>query len=320
MRISARIVLTTFVLLVVAAVVFKITRISEPEHNKKTLTALMTELSSTYPRRDAEAIQALRAMGDPAVRQLAEIVEREDSALSKKLLKHADRIPVIAEVIPNKYWYRTMAAMALGELGTNASAAIPALRKMSNDSDPNLRRVAAAALVLVQNEPIEKFISASLDYDSTNASKAYGVILSLGPHAKEGIPAYLREVESTNNRIRVRALTVLGYICTESPECVPVFTNLLTDPDGLIRTLAIDGLSNCGELAKSSASTVAELIENPDATCRSSALIFLQRLQRVVPASEFEPFAGAVRRATNDADEVVRGLAWQILNEKQTNH
>ena len=54
--------------------------------------------------------------------------------------------------------------------------------------------------------------------------------------------------------------------------------------------------------------------------CRSSALIFLKRLQRVVPASEFEPFAGVVRRATNDADEVVRGLAWQILNEKQTNH
>jgi len=46
--------------------------------------------------------------------------------------------------------------------------------------------------------------------------------------------------------------------------------------------------------------------------------MFLLRLQRVVLASEFEPFVGAVRRATNDADEVVRGLAWRILNEKQT--
>ncbi len=320
MKTSARIGLTTFALLAVAAVVFKSFRIPQPEHNKKSMTAWMSELFSTDPRRNAEVIQALRAMGEPAVRQLAEIVEREDSALSKKLLEHAGRIPVIAEVIPSKYWHRTMAAMALGEIGTNASSAIPALRKMSNDSDPNLARVAAAALVLVQSEPIEKFISASLDYDSTNASKAYGLILALGPHAKEGIPAYLKEVESTNNRIRVRALIVLDHICMESPECVSVFTNLLTDPDGLIRTLAIDGLSNCGELAKSSASTVAELIENPDATCRSSALIFLQRLQRVVPASEFEPLAGAVRRATNDADEVVRGLAWQILNEKQTNH
>ena len=181
--------------------------------------------------------------------------------------------------------------------------------------------MAAAALVLVQNEPIEQFISASLDYDSTNAGKAYGLILSLGPHAKEGIPAYLKELESTNNRIRVRALTVLDYICTDSSECVPVFTNLLTDPDGLIRALAIHGLSDCGELAKSSAPTVAELlVKDPDASCRSSALIFFRRLQRIVPASEFEAFAGMVRRATNDTDEVVRGLAWQILKEKQTDH
>ena len=191
MKISARIVLTSFILLAVAAVVFKITRNPQPEHDKKSVTAWMIESLSTYPRRNAEAIQALRAIGDPAVRQLAEIVEREDSALSKKLLEHADRIPVIAEVIPNKYWYRTMAAMALGELGTNASYAIPALRKMSSDSDPNLARVAAAALVLVQNESIEEFISASLDYDSTNSVKAYGMILSLGSHAKEGIPAHL---------------------------------------------------------------------------------------------------------------------------------
>jgi len=320
MRTSARIVLAAFVLFAAAAVAFKITRAPQPEHNRKTLTDWMSEMLSTYPRRNAEAIQALRAMGDPAVRQLAEIVEREDSALSKRLLKHADRIPVIAEVVPSKYWCRTMAAMALGEIGTNASYAVPALRRMANDSDPNLARVAAAALVLVQNEPIEKFISASLNYDGTNASKAYGVILSLGPHAKEGIPPYLKELESTNNRIRVRALTVLDYICAESPECVPVFTNLLTDPDGLIRALAIHGLSDSGEMAKPSAPIVAELaLNDPNATCRSSALMFLLRLQRVVLASEFEPFVGAVRRATNDADEVVRGLAWRILNEKQTN-
>jgi len=321
MKISARIVLTSFVLLAVAAVVFKITRRPQPEYNKKSVTAWMLELFSTYPRRNAEAIQALRAMGDPAVRQLAEIVEREDSALSKKLLEHADRFPAIAEVIPNKYWYRTMAAMALGEIGTNASSAIPALRKMSNDSDSNLARVAAAALVLVQNESIGKFISASMDYDNTNISKAYGVILSLGPHAKEGIPAYLKELESTNNRIRIRALTVLDRICTETPECVPGCTKLLTDPDGLIRTLAIHALVTCGEMAISSAPTVAGIVSNdPIASCRSSALIFFKRLQRIVSASEFEPFAGVVRHATNDVDEVVRALAWQILNEKQTDH
>jgi len=307
----------TIALLLVTAVVFKITRSPQADHNKKSVTDWMIELLSTDSWRDAEAMQALRAMGEPAIRQLAEIVEREDSALSKKLLKHADRIPAIAEVVPSKYWYRYMAAMALGELGTNASSAVPALRKMSNDSDRNLARVAAAALVLVQNEPIEKIISASLEYDSTNVSKAYGLILSLGPHAKEGIPAYLKELESTNSQIRLRALTILEHICTESPECVPVFTKLLTDPNGLIRTLAIHGLSNCGEMAKSSASAVAELVlKDPTASCRSGALIFLKR---VVPASEFEPFASLVRRATNDVEQVVRDLAWRILNEKQSN-
>src|SRR5437879_10415514 len=258
MKTSTRISLTIFVLIAMGVVGFKVTRIPQLEHNKKSMSDWMAELVSTYPRRNPEAIQALRAMGEPAVRQLAKIVEREDSVLSKKLLEHADRIPVIAEVIPNKYWDRTMAAMALGELGTNASSAVPALRKMSRDSDPNLARVATAALVLGQNEPIEKFISAALDYGTTNAGDAYGVILYLGPHAKHGIPAYLKELESTNNRIRLRALTVLTYICSESPECVPVFTNLLTDADRLTRVHAIYGLMNYGEMAKTSASSIAD--------------------------------------------------------------
>ena len=316
MKTSTRISLTIFVLIAMGVVGFKVTRIPQLEHNKKSMSDWMAELVSTYPRRNPEAIQALRAMGEPAVRQLAKIVEREDSALSKKLLERADRIPVIAEVIPSQYWFRTMAAMALGELGTNASSAIPALRKMSRDSDPNLARVATAALVLVQNEPIEKFISASLDYGTTNAGDAYGVILYLGPHAKNGIPAYLKELESTNNRIRLRALTVLTYICSESPECVPVFTNLLTDADRLTRVHAIYGLMNYGEMAKPSAFSVAEFVKDPDAMCRSSALIFLQR---VVPASEFQSFAGVVRRATNDVDETVRSLALQLLREKRSN-
>src|SRR5437879_11877967 len=119
MKPSARIGLTTFVLIAVGVVGFKVTRIPQLEHNKKSMSDWMAELLSTYPRRNPEAIQALRAMGEPAVRQLAKIVEREDSALSKKLLERADRIPVIAEVLPTQYWFRTMAAMALGELGTN---------------------------------------------------------------------------------------------------------------------------------------------------------------------------------------------------------
>ena len=287
----------------------------EPEFSGKPLSFWLMQLFADFPRRNPKAIEALRGMGEPAVHRLSKAVEREDSFLTKQLLKHSDKVPMIGEMIPSKYWHRYLAARALGAIGTNATAAIPALKKMSQDSERTLAMSATAALVLVQSEPIERYVSAYLDNSNrTNASRAFLVLCELGPYAEEAIPALLHELESTNSRVRFKAIHVLGSVGAESEMCVQVMTNLLYDADQSIRYSAANALANCGPLAKKTTPHVARLLNDSEDLCRSSALMFLWR---IVETNEFKPYAVAVKRLTNDTNSIVRSWAETVLEQKK---
>src|SRR6266496_4278014 len=177
MKPAARIGLSVAIIAVLTTALFLTKAEREPEFSGKPLSFWMLQLFTEFPRRNTSAIEALRGMGEPAVYRLSETVEREDSFLTKQLLKHSDTVPMIGELIPSKYWQRYLAARALGAIGTNATAAIPALKKMSQDSERTLAMSATAALVLVQNEPIERYVSAYLENSNrTNASRAFLVL------------------------------------------------------------------------------------------------------------------------------------------------
>src|SRR6266508_3963645 len=64
----------------VGIVCFFTLRSSEPEHGGKPLSRWVEQLFKNYPRVDAEARDALKAMGLPAVRFLTGIVDHEPSA------------------------------------------------------------------------------------------------------------------------------------------------------------------------------------------------------------------------------------------------
>ena len=313
MKTAARIGLLITVLTLVVVVFLVGRRNPPPSYRDKPFNAWVLQLFSTYPKRDSEALQALLAMGEPAVERLARMVEREDSILTTKLLEQADKVPLIRQIVPSKCWYRYMAAKALGEIGTNAASAIPALSKMALDPDRGLSVAATAALVLVRNESIEQIMAAYVDYSNTNSKKAFGLLLKLGPHAKAAIPVLLNELQSTNDRIRVLAITVLRGAAIESPECLSVFSNLLTDKNNLIRSIAADGLANYGPLAKPEMSSVVKLLDDPDSLCQSSALMFLWH---VASPEEFAPFQNKVRSLTNSPNEATRIWAGKLLKEK----
>ena len=217
----------------------------EPVFNGKPLSYWMFQSVADYPRRNKAANEALQKMGQPAVEALTEAVEREDSFLRKQIAKHDDLIPILNRNIPSKYWYRWLAAHALRGVGTNGASAIPALEKMSLDSDKILSSNARATLLLVKGEPIEKLVTDYQDRSNrTNYAKAFGILLQLGPYAEAAIPILLAELQSTNSRIRSGAVTLLGSVGVESEVCVAAMTNLLNDPDSLIRSTAANALVN----------------------------------------------------------------------------
>lgn len=283
----------------------------EPKYGGKNITEWLPELFfKNYPQRDPEALHALQAMGQPAVLYLAKIAETDDSAITAKSLQYASRFPAIEQFVPTKYWWRYLAAKALGELATNASAAVPALEKMARHSDPNLSRVAAASLVLVRDQPIEELIAAY----STN-SRAYGILMELGPHAKLAMPTLINELESTNSRVRIRAVIALKAVGKESPECVSVFTHLLSDTNDLVRSQAIDGLTACGDMAKSATPAVVRLLDDPSDSCQMNALMFLYQ---TASPMEFAPYQSKVQSLTASTNELTRMWAETVLAEKSS--
>lgn len=262
---------------------------------------------------DAEAVEALNAMGEPAVRSLVIAAEREDSALKTKLLQHSDTFPIIGELFETKYWDRYIALIALGEMGTNASTAIPLLKRIESCDEPMLAKAATVALVLIERRSIETIAADCFNYESTNCSKASGLLRQLGPHAEVAIPKAIEELNSSNERVRLHSAILLQYIGINSPICVPVFTNMLNDTNHLIRTYGLNGLANCGRMGLSAAPLVETLLDDANSTCRSAALLYFLR---VIPDNEFEPYRQAVVRATNDINETVRILAEKVLREK----
>ena len=307
------------VVAVVVAIVVTLTRLltkpePEPEFGGKPLSYWVDQNIADYPRRNQEAIAALRAMGRPAVKRLTRMVEEKDSFWREQIAEHGDKLPILNENLPVKYWHRGFAARALGAIGTNAASSIPALEKMSAESDKILAQAAQAALVLVRGESMDKLLADYLNYsDHTNSTKAFGMLMALGPYAEDTIPALLGELQSTNDRIRIRVVLTLQTVGVESQACVSAMTNLLDDPNRTIRYSAAHALANSGPLAKDAIPMVIRLLDDQDNHCRSTALIFLHF---VVTSNEFAPYRNAVQQMTNDPDESVRDWSKIVLEEK----
>lgn len=296
-------------LILTAVGVYLATRDHEPSYSGKPLSVWLNQLDSKRPRLDHEAITALRAMGEPAIRRLIHTVESSDSDLTLTL----SQLPVMGDLWPARYWHRYLATTALGEIGANAATAIPTLEALRHQADPNLSRAASAALVLIRNDSIASIVADYADYANTNSSKAFGLLLALGPHAREAVPVLLRELQSTNERIRLRASILLRGAAIESPEGVSIFTNLLSDANNSVRVQAIGGLANCGAMAKAAAPLVAKFLDDPDDAAQSSALVFLWT---VLSPEELSPFRAKVETMTSSTNETTRIWAERLLRDK----
>ena len=285
----------------------------EPTYEGKTIEDWMIESLAEHPRQDGKAIEALRQMGEPAVRRLTWMLENEDSALKLKIIALTKKVPALSDLLVGNYWDRYFAARTLGKLGPSARSAIPALERTARSSDRELARAASAALVSIRNEPIEPIIKAYQDRTTTNWVHAYGLLLELGPVAKSAVPALLAELQSTNSHVRMVALTVLGRVGAESSECVPPLVGALIDTNQVIRSLATHALAGMGPLAKPAIPAVVSSLADTNSRARSDALYFIGR---VVPPEEFEVLRPMVERAARDTDPGVRGMAEEVLAER----
>jgi len=140
---------------------------------------------------------------------------------------------------------------------------------------------------------------------------AASVIGSLGPAAREAIPALIRGVGHTNLDMRAKALETLGQIQSEPRLVLPVLVSSLSDPNPNVRFSAVRAIADFGDQAKPIVPALVRSLEDPDLNTRVITISTLANLQTdpdsVVPA--------LTRTLNEDPDKFVRTDAAMAIGD-----
>ena len=158
------------------------------------------------------------------------------------------------------YLSNAYGSCGLSILGTNAVAAIPALRQILNTGDYNQRRGAALALFNMGVQGIEPLADVLADDNSAGRPMAASFLSS---YADPGI------------RLSADGMTSQEEIDSEGKAVVPILLRYVRDRDQDVSMWAIVGLGN---FAREPALAIPELMESCSDTNRTIQLASIQAL------------------------------------------
>lgn len=113
---------------------------------------------------------------------------------------------------------RIIAIAALGEIGINAKAAIPALNATYKDKSIEVRVVTVDALGKIRKRAIPTLIVALQDEDENVREIATNALVKIG---KPALPALIKALETGSWRSRLTAADVLGKMRSNAKKAVP---------------------------------------------------------------------------------------------------
>ena len=233
----------------------------EPVYQGKGLRTWLSEAryeSNWEARGRAEA--AIRHVGTNAIPTLLEMLRQKDSPLASKLVpwwgRHIAPMQPLPSFIRFPHWYRNNAQIQNSEaergfeiLGTNAQQTVTALM-----------------------EVYEQNISHSTqDY-------AGGALSAIAVAAPSTVPSFLRWAASTNQSVRVLAVSVLSQGRHEPSLVVPALSKCLSDTNNVVRTLAAQGLGCYGAEARQAVPVLVPLLNDPYRFARVAATNALKKI------------------------------------------
>lgn len=142
-----RIALRVVAIIAFASFAWLLTRPSQPLYDGRSLTQWMAALGSADTDEEAHAFAAIEAMGTNALPTIIRFLERRDSTLKLRCLRVAQRIPFLHVRFTTAAEWRQKANVALILSGAESQhASIPALVRLSRDTDAGVRQTAVDAL------------------------------------------------------------------------------------------------------------------------------------------------------------------------------
>jgi HEAT repeat protein len=197
---------------------------------------------------------------------------------------------------------RANAVEALGKIGDDAEAAVPAIAGLLKDPVTDVRQAAAAALVRGPN-PIHAApaLSAALkDPDADVRLMATQALTRLRNAAEIAVPDLVLALRDTNKDVRAAAVVTLAVAGCGGEGTVSAITSLLKDARTSVRQAAALALRGC-VITDAEISDLIDALKGPDAEVRALSIEALSRSPAYSDAA-----VSALADALTDPNEEVR--------------
>ena len=217
-------------------------------------------------------------------------------------------VPALAQALKDKDCdVRLYAAVALGKIGSEAGVAVPALIEALKDEDLCVRMGAEKALGEIGPTAMPALIEALKDEDlgvRTGAEKALG---GIGPAA---VPALIEALKEEDLDVRCSAAQALGEIGAQATVAVCDLIEALRDENLPIRWRAAAALGKIGPGAKAAVPALIEGLRDKEFTVRWVAAQALGEI-----GAEARAAASDLIGAMNDGESIVQSHAVRALGE-----
>lgn len=269
--------------------------------------------SPVKPLRE-EAAAALRQLGTIAVPELLKKLRAEASIPRKVRLWLASWLPTRAGRALTKDLQRisfpnvhSMAANGLRALGTNATAAVPALLKAMRSSDLQLTWDAAAALVAIGKPAVPGLIPLLEEKNSHVRHAATYALGEIGPPALPALSALIRRLGDENPNVRASTFYTLSRI---GPVAGPMVLKMVEENRGEARRAAAMALAALQPRKQLALPALVEMSHDPDPESRRAAIDALVLLHITHPNA-----ISVFLNGLNDPDSHVRLAATHAFGE-----
>jgi len=274
----------------IGIVVFLCVPSNEPIINGQPLGYWLGHVKAdTLDQSSAEFKAALPAIDEHCIPALIDELNWKPSPLlrsAEKLSRNWTHNRLAIHEPPNR---RAEAALVLGWLGPRASKAIPALEKMSLDTNADSemsvseRGAAIAALILIRHDPMETVARKSLDIlDLMHSDDNHYAIIALGTNAAPCVPIFIGVINSkTNTLAKLAAIQALGAIHSRADLSLPVLTSMLKETNEMYRFKAILAISWFEASAKPAWSNLVMCLNDSEQATRNIAANALREIDPV---------------------------------------
>lgn len=142
---------------------------------------------------------------------------------------------------------RLKAMQALGDQGTAARDAIPALAKHLRHKDKDLAGQAARSLAQVGPAAVPELLKALQDPAPEVRPRALWALGVLGPEAGQAVGPVGAFLKDGDAKVRALAAWVLGEMGPAAAAAAPLLARALRDPDPQVRARAAEALHDIGQ-------------------------------------------------------------------------